>query len=131
MLLSIVALAVLPLLLNGSSKRFLLNSNFVYQRAIFFSFFIANSILLGWIGGQPIEEPMYSVGQYSSIFYFLLIFVIFPLINLFLALELSFNNNMVWWQSVIFFYIGLGIKPVYYVMALVYAWFESFRHALD
>jgi len=88
MLLSILALALLPILLNMSSKRFILNSNFILLRAIFFSFFIANSILLGWIGGQPIEEPMYTVGQYSSILYFLLIFIAFPIINRFLHTQL-------------------------------------------
>jgi len=81
MLVSIISLAALPLLFNKSNKIYRLTSNFYPERAIFFSLFIGNSILLGWIGGQPIEEPMYTVGQYSSIFYFILIFVIFPYIN--------------------------------------------------
>lgn len=81
MLVSILSLALLPLLFNKSNKIYRLTSNFYPERAVFFSLFIGNSILLGWIGGQPIEEPMYTVGQYSSIFYFVLIFVIFPYIN--------------------------------------------------
>jgi ubiquinol-cytochrome c reductase cytochrome b subunit len=103
MLLSIVALALLPILLNSSAKRFILNSNFVYQRGIFFSFFLANCLLLGWIGGQPIEEPMYSVGQYSSVFYFFLIFFVFPIINLLLSDDLKYHEDrLVWWQDVLF-----------------------------
>jgi ubiquinol-cytochrome c reductase cytochrome b subunit len=85
---SIVALALLPLMLNTSAKRFILNSNFLSARAVFFSFFIANSILLGWIGGQPIEEPMYTVGQYATGYYFFLLFIVFPLLNGLLANEL-------------------------------------------
>lgn len=81
MLLSIIALAVLPVLLNTTSKRFILNTNFNIFRSIFFSLFLANSILLGWIGGQPIEEPMYTVGQGSSTFYFFLVFTLFPIMN--------------------------------------------------
>jgi hypothetical protein len=102
MLLSIIALALLPVILNTSAKKFILNSNFVPTRAIFFSFFVANSLLLGWIGGQPIEEPMYSVGQYSSFFYFFLIFLIFPILNKLLATKLNHPSeiNHVWWEDV-------------------------------
>jgi hypothetical protein len=109
MLFSIVGLAVLPVLLNLSSKRFILNSNFNTLRALFFSFFIANSLLLGWIGGQPIEEPMYTVGQYSSLFYFILIFIVFPLMNTYLTIDLSLNTNTEdqynWWEGL---YVALS-----------------------
>jgi ubiquinol-cytochrome c reductase cytochrome b subunit len=81
MVLSIIGLALLPILVNSSTKRLMLTSNFNAQRSLFFSFFISNVILLGWIGGQPIEEPMYTVGQLSSIAYFFLIFLIFPSLN--------------------------------------------------
>lgn len=100
MLLSIVALALLPLLLNISSKRFILNSNFVPARAIFFSLFVANSILLGWVGGQPIEEPMYTVGQISSVFYFFIIFIAFPIMNKLLDSNLSLYTTNLWWEDV-------------------------------
>jgi len=102
MLLSIVALALLPILLNISSKRFILNSNFIPVRAVFFSLFVANSLLLGWIGGQPIEEPMYTVGQLSSIFYFFIIFIIFPIMNKLLDTDLVLYVKNVWWEDVYF-----------------------------
>jgi len=117
MLLSIVGLALLPVLLNLSSKRFILNSNFNTPRALFFSFFIANSLLLGWIGGQPIEEPMYTVGQYSSLFYFVLIFVIFPIMNTYLTIDLALKSNVEdqynWWESLYVTFsdfLGLSLK---------------------
>ncbi len=130
MLLSIVALALLPVLLNTSAKWFILNSNFVYQWAIFFSFFIANSILLGWIGGQPIEEPMYTVGQFSSIFYFFLIFISFPILNLFLAVELRQKWNVIWWQD-FGFLISELIRPWIYISRLIGAFIASFWEKLD
>jgi ubiquinol-cytochrome c reductase cytochrome b subunit len=125
MLVSIVALAILPVLLNTSSKKFILNSNFMYQRAIFFSFFIANAILLGWIGGQPIEEPMYTVGQYSSIFYFFLIFIVFPILNLFLAVQLRQKWHFVWWQDLGFLASEL-LRPWLYIFVIVGEFISSF-----
>ena len=104
MLLSIIALAVLPVLLNTTSKRFILNTNFNIFRSIFFSLFLANSILLGWIGGQPIEEPMYTVGQGSSTFYFFLVFTLFPIMNWILANELKLVDHFVWWEEVKFLF---------------------------
>ena len=104
MLVSIVAIAALPILLNTASKRFILNSNFSNFRAIFFSLFLANAILLGWIGGEPIEEPMYTVGQGSSIFYFFLVFTLFPIMNRILANELKLVDHFVWWEEVKFLF---------------------------
>lgn len=111
MLLSIAALALLPVLLNTSSKKFILNSNFIPERAVFFSFFIANSLLLGWIGGQPIEEPMYTVGQISSIFYFFIIFIIFPILNKLQDTTLNLYVKNVWWED-IYYLIKQFLHPL-------------------
>ncbi len=32
--------------------------------------FALDLLILGWIGGQPVEEPYYSIGQAATIFYF-------------------------------------------------------------
>jgi ubiquinol-cytochrome c reductase cytochrome b subunit len=77
MLLSILALALLPLFFSKYDMHSL-SSSYDYLRILFFSLFFSNLILLGWIGGQPIEEPMYTVGQYISIFYFLHVLIILP-----------------------------------------------------
>jgi len=52
---------------------------------IFFSLFLSNTLLLGWIGGQPIEEPMYTVGQLASILYFIYILIGLPMLNNYLT----------------------------------------------
>lgn len=126
MLLSIVALALLPVILNTSSKKFILNSNFSPARSVFFSFFVANGLLLGWIGGQPIEEPMYTVGQYSSIFYFLLIFIFFPILNKLLATELTYPGveKPVWWEDlyIMFKQYATPLTLLFNKLGVVYRW---------
>lgn len=49
---------------------------------IFFWLFIADVLLLGWIGGQPVEDPYVFIGQLATIFYFSYFLVIVPLLGL-------------------------------------------------
>ena len=44
----------------------------------FFWVFVANVIILGWIGGNPVEDPYVLIGQLSSVFYFAYFLVILP-----------------------------------------------------
>jgi ubiquinol-cytochrome c reductase cytochrome b subunit len=37
-------------------------------------------IVLAWIGGQPVEEPYYMIGQIATFYYFLYFIVILPLL---------------------------------------------------
>jgi quinol-cytochrome oxidoreductase complex cytochrome b subunit len=39
---------------------------------------IANFILLGWIGQQPIEQPYVTIGFFSTLFYFISLLVLLP-----------------------------------------------------
>jgi ubiquinol-cytochrome c reductase cytochrome b subunit len=39
--------------------------------------FIINSLILGWIGGQPVIPPYYLIGQISTFIYFFLFFLFF------------------------------------------------------
>lgn len=48
---------------------------------IIYWIFIANFILLGWIGAKPVEPPFIMIGQYCTIFYFAW-FLIIPIIGL-------------------------------------------------
>ena len=130
MLVSIVAIAALPILLNTASKRFILNSNFSNFRAIFFSLFLANAILLGWIGGEPIEEPMYTVGQGSSIFYFFLVFTLFPIMNRILANELKLVDHFVWWEEVKFLFSEFAWS-VWMVLYVFIRYTQSFPEKMD
>jgi len=41
-------------------------------------FFIANFLILGWIGGNEVEDPYILIGQLSTIFYFAFFLIIVP-----------------------------------------------------
>nr|YP_010950370.1 cytochrome b [Parmaturus xaniurus]WMI36300.1 cytochrome b [Parmaturus xaniurus] len=74
LLFSIFILLLVPLL-HTSKQR---SSIFRPMTQIFFWLLVANSIILTWIGGQPVEQPFIMVGQIASISYFSLFLIIVP-----------------------------------------------------
>jgi ubiquinol-cytochrome c reductase cytochrome b/c1 subunit len=44
--------------------------------------FVANFLLLGWLGQQPVETPYIEVGMASTFFYFLFFLVLIPVIGI-------------------------------------------------
>lgn len=44
----------------------------------FYWLLVADCVLLGWIGMQPVEDPYVLVGQIASVFFFVFFFVIVP-----------------------------------------------------
>nr|P34872.1 RecName: Full=Cytochrome b; AltName: Full=Complex III subunit 3; AltName: Full=Complex III subunit III; AltName: Full=Cytochrome b-c1 complex subunit 3; AltName: Full=Ubiquinol-cytochrome-c reductase complex cytochrome b subunit [Negaprion brevirostris]AAA31956.1 cytochrome b [Negaprion brevirostris] len=74
LLFSIFILMLVPLL-HTSKQRSII---FRPLTQIFFWFLVANSIILTWIGGQPVEQPFIMVGQIASISYFSLFLIIMP-----------------------------------------------------
>ena len=38
----------------------------------------SNALVLGWIGGNPVEDPYITIGQIATVVYFAYIFVIIP-----------------------------------------------------
>jgi len=71
---SIAILALLPIL-NTSNIR---SSFFRPLHRQFFWLFIADVILLGWIGGCPVEDPYVLIGQLAAVYYFAYFLVILP-----------------------------------------------------
>nr|YP_009003742.1 cytochrome b [Mustelus griseus]AHH29986.1 cytochrome b [Mustelus griseus] len=74
LLFSIFILMLVPLL-HTSKQR---SNIFRPFTQIFFWLLVANSIILTWIGGQPVEQPFIMVGQIASISYFALFLIIMP-----------------------------------------------------
>jgi len=74
LLFSIFILMLVPLL-HTSKQR---SNIFRPLTQIFFWSLVANSIILTWIGGQPVEQPFIIVGQIASISYFSLFLIIIP-----------------------------------------------------
>nr|QLI52354.1 cytochrome b [Mustelus asterias]WAR50364.2 cytochrome b [Mustelus asterias] len=77
LLFSIFILLLVPLL-HTSKQRSII---FRPLTQIFFWVLVANSIILTWIGGQPVEQPFIMVGQVASISYFTLFLIIMPFIS--------------------------------------------------
>nr|YP_003434308.1 cytochrome b [Palea steindachneri]ACL27740.1 cytochrome b [Palea steindachneri]UMB50745.1 cytochrome b [Palea steindachneri] len=78
LLLSILVLFILPLL--HTSKQRTLTYRPITQTL--FWLFVANLMVLTWIGGQPVENPFISIGQTASIFYFMILLVLMPISNM-------------------------------------------------
>nr|BAM14879.1 cytochrome b [Caudacaecilia sp. KUHE 39362] len=76
--LSILILFTIPML--HTSKQRAMTFRPIAQAT--FWLIVANTIILTWIGGQPVEEPFIMIGQISSTLYFLLFIIIMPLTGL-------------------------------------------------
>nr|YP_010561775.1 cytochrome b [Hydrolagus mitsukurii]UYX57251.1 cytochrome b [Hydrolagus mitsukurii] len=72
---SLLVLLLLPFL-HTSKQR---TNMFRPMTQILFWLMVSNMLILTWIGGQPVENPFTLVGQISSILYFSLFLLIFPL----------------------------------------------------
>ena len=77
LLLAIFILILLPFYLKKSVK----SSMFSPLNKIFFWFFFGNSLILGWLGGQPAEEPFIFLAQFSTFFYFFFFIIVLPFIE--------------------------------------------------
>jgi len=54
---------------------------FRYAWRFIFWFFVSDVVLLTWIGSQPVVEPLVTVGQIATFFYFLFFIVLIPLLT--------------------------------------------------
>jgi ubiquinol-cytochrome c reductase cytochrome b subunit len=48
---------------------------------IFFWLFVANAILLGWLGSQPAEGTYVTISQFSTLYYYAFFLVIMPILG--------------------------------------------------
>nr|UJT97717.1 cytochrome b [Rana huanrensis] len=78
LLFSILILFLMPLT-HTSKLRSLM---FRPVAKIFFWTLIANTAILTWIGGQPVEDPFIIIGQITSTFYFLIFVLLVPTLGL-------------------------------------------------
>nr|AEE37274.1 cytochrome b [Hemidactylus cf. fasciatus] len=86
LLASILILLLIPLTHNAMQRS---NTYRPFKQLVFWTM-VANSMILTWIGGQPVEDPFITIGQIASITYFLLPLLLMPTIN-------KLENNMLHW----------------------------------
>jgi len=79
MFMSILILYFLPFYSNSRISSAMFRNG--YKLA--FWAFVASCLILGWIGGNPVEEPFYSIGKNFTIAYFTILLFVMPAINFF------------------------------------------------
>jgi quinol-cytochrome oxidoreductase complex cytochrome b subunit len=75
---AILVLLLLPII-NTSEIR---SSKFRPIFAVVYWFFVADFVILGWIGQKPVESPYVEVGMVGTAFYFVFLLILVPLIGL-------------------------------------------------
>lgn len=78
MLFSILILFIIPFL---SDPLYNIAPRLCLKFRLLFWFFISNFLFLGWIGSQPVEDPYFYLGQYSTAFYFSYFLILIPLLE--------------------------------------------------
>ena len=79
LLMSIIVLMLFPFY----TKSFVNSGVFRPIYKFFFWFFIMDFIILAWIGGKPVEEPYYTIGQIANCFYFFYFIIVLPILSKF------------------------------------------------
>nr|YP_009589032.1 apocytochrome b [Corallina ferreyrae]QBL75548.1 apocytochrome b [Corallina ferreyrae] len=74
---AIIVLALLPWIHSTEVR----SSRFRPLYRVFYYIIITCCLILGWIGGMPVEEPYVIIGQIASIYYFLYFLVILPFLG--------------------------------------------------
>nr|BAI63475.1 cytochrome b [Cynops ensicauda]BAI63476.1 cytochrome b [Cynops ensicauda]BAI63481.1 cytochrome b [Cynops ensicauda]BAI63483.1 cytochrome b [Cynops ensicauda]BAI63490.1 cytochrome b [Cynops ensicauda] len=78
LLMSILILMFIPMLHTSKQRSLMFRST---SQTLFW-LLVANTFILTWIGGMPVESPFTEVGQVASVLYFLLFIIVIPLVGL-------------------------------------------------
>jgi quinol-cytochrome oxidoreductase complex cytochrome b subunit len=87
MISAILILLLIPII-NFSTIR---SSQFRPIYSIFSWFLVADFLILGWIGQEPVESPYVEVGMIATLFYFMFFILLMPLIGFLEKFLLSYN----------------------------------------
>nr|YP_009132568.1 cytochrome b [Pelophylax shqipericus]AKA55387.1 cytochrome b [Pelophylax shqipericus] len=78
LLLSILVLFLMPIIHTSKLRSLMFRP---ITKALFWTL-IANTAILTWIGGQPVEDPFITIGQIASGLYFLIFVLLIPSLGL-------------------------------------------------
>jgi ubiquinol-cytochrome c reductase cytochrome b/c1 subunit len=105
MLISILVLFIVPILLKPEIR----SMQYRPLSRYLFWIFVVNCLLLGYIGGKPVQSPYLEVGQIATAFYFAYFFIIYPFI---IFLEKWFWSNRYYMHSIYSYYAYRYPTPV-------------------
>jgi ubiquinol-cytochrome c reductase cytochrome b subunit len=72
---AILILFVLPFLVKGEVRSACFRPMY---RGLFW-FFLVDTLLLAWVGGNEVKYPFYELGQFCTIFYFVYFSLLLPI----------------------------------------------------
>jgi len=78
MISAILVLLLLPVI-NTSKVR---SSKFRPIFGVAYWFLVSDFLILGWIGQKPVESPYIEIGMAATVFYFVFLLVLVPVIGL-------------------------------------------------
>lgn len=74
----IVVLFFLPFLVMSEIR----SNDFKPLGSLFFWFFVVDSLILGWVGSKPVEEPYVEIAQVGTSFYFGYFLILLPVLSI-------------------------------------------------
>jgi ubiquinol-cytochrome c reductase cytochrome b subunit len=91
MISAILVLLLLPVI-NTSKIR---SSKFRPIFGVAYWFLVSDFLLLGWIGQKPVESPYIEIGMGATVFYFLFLLVLVPLIGIIESAMIQHNDGFI------------------------------------
>jgi len=91
MISAILVLLLLPII-NTSKIR---SSKFRPIFGVAYWFLVSDFLLLGWIGQKPVESPYIEIGMGATVFYFVFLLVLVPLIGIIESAMIQHNDGFI------------------------------------
>eukprot|EP01116_Phalansterium_solitarium_P017653 TRINITY_DN43_c0_g2_i1.p1 TRINITY_DN43_c0_g2~~TRINITY_DN43_c0_g2_i1.p1 ORF type:complete len:372 (-),score=-90.82 TRINITY_DN43_c0_g2_i1:1678-2793(-) len=106
MLSSILVLLLVPFIIKPEVR----SMEFRTLSRYFFYIFVLNCLILGWIGGRPMQYPYYEIGQAATVFHFVYFLILCPLV---IELETFFWTNRQYVDDLKDFYSKTSLTTVF------------------
>jgi quinol-cytochrome oxidoreductase complex cytochrome b subunit len=80
---ALIILLLLPNIVNITKKDQIISLNIVNPEfrpisRLLFWLFVCDVVLLGWLGGKPVEDPYIALGMFATLYYFFHLLILLP-----------------------------------------------------